>query len=208
MAPSSNELNPLSVTLAILAGGQGSRMGRPKGEIRIEGRPILEYLLERFSWPGPTLLVTASGREHPPAWERFDREITDPVPDQGPLRGILTALDHLQTPLLLVATVDMPGIEVSQLHWVLDEMRKSPDLLGLMLRRSAETMAIEPFPSAFRAGAREIITRRIQTGNLSVQKLVEEKGFEVVPAPPAWDSRTWMNLNVPADLTNFTDSMP
>src|SRR6185437_4632525 len=156
MPPSSNELGPSSATLAILAGGQGSRMGRPKGEIRIEDRPILKYLLERFSWPGPTLLVTAPGREHPPAWERFEREVVDPVHDQGPLRGILTALQHLRTPLLLVATVDMPAIAVSQLHWLLDEMRKSPNQLGLMLRRSVETTAIEPFPSALRAGAREI----------------------------------------------------
>lgn len=182
-------------------------MGRPKGEICIGGRPILAYLLERFSWPGPTLLVTAPGREHPPAWERFDREIIDPVPDQGPLRGILTALEHLQTPVL-IATVDMPGIQVSQLHWLLDKMRKSPDRLGLMLRRSPEATAIEPFPSAFRPSAREIINRRVQAGNLSVQKLIEEKGFEVAPVPASWDMRIWTNLNVPADLTNFTDSMP
>lgn len=208
MALGSNETDLSSITLAILAGGQGSRMGRPKGEIRIEGRPILAYLFERFSWPGPTLLVTAPGREHPPAWERFDQEITDPVPDQGPLCGILTALEHLRTPLLLVATVDMPGVQKAQLHWLLDEMRKYPDRLGLMLRRSVETTAIEPFPSAFRAGAQEIISRRIHAGKLSVQKLIEEKGFEVVSAPASWDSRTWANLNVPADLTNFTDSMP
>lgn len=207
MAPSSNETDPSSVTLAILAGGQGSRMGRPKGEIRIEGRPILEYLLERYSWSGPTLLVTAPGREHPPAWQRFDHEITDPVSDQGPFRGILTALEHLRTPLLLVATVDMPGIQVSQLHWLLEEMRRFPYRLGLMVRRSVETTAIEPFPSVFRAQAREIISRRIQSRKLSVQKLIEEMGFEAVSAPASWGSRTWTNLNVPADLKNFIDSM-
>jgi len=200
-------MDPSSATLAILAGGQGSRMGGPQGEIRIGGQPILSYLLDRFSWPGPTLLVTAPGREHPPAWKEFDREVVDPVSDQGPLRGILTALENLKTPLLVVATVDMPGIQRAQLLCLLDEMRKSPHRLGLMLRRSAEAKAIEPFPSAFRAGAREIISRRIQGRNLSVQKLIEEKGFEISSAPPSWDSRTWANLNSPDDLTNFTNSM-
>lgn len=208
MAPSSNEMDPSSATLAILAGGQGSRMGGPKGEISIEGRPILQYLLECFSWSGPTLLVTAPGREHPPAWERFDREVVDPIPDQGPLRGILTALENLKTTLLLVATVDMPGIQALQLRWVLGEMRASPDRLGLMLRRPAETKTIEPFPSAFRAGAREIISRRIRDGQLSVQRLIDENGFEAVTAPASWDRRTWSNLNVREDVTNFTDSMP
>ena len=207
MAPSSNEMDPSSATLAILAGGQGSRMGGPKGEIRIGGQPILSYLLDRFSWPGPILLVTAPGREHPPAWERFDREVVDPVSDQGPLRGILTALENLKTPLLLVATLDMPGVQRSQLLWLLDEMRKSPKRLGLMLRRS-EGKTIEPFPSVFRTDARDTINRRIQSGRLSVQKLVEEKSFETVVAPASWDPQIWANLNVPADLTNFTNSMP
>lgn len=182
-------------------------MGRPKGEIRIDNRPILAYLLERFSWHGPTLLVTAPGREHPPAWERFGREVVDPVSDQGPLRGVLTALEHLETPQLVVATVDMPGLQAAQFHWLIDAMGRSSDCLGLMLRSSAEKPTIEPFPSAFRVGARDIISRRIQAGNLSVQKLTEEKGFETVAAPASWDSRTWTNLNVPADLTRFTDSM-
>src|SRR6478609_398221 len=44
------------ITLAILAGGRGSRMGKPKSHLRLHGRPILEYLLQRLAWPGPKLL--------------------------------------------------------------------------------------------------------------------------------------------------------
>src|SRR4051794_29668278 len=97
-----------NITLAILAGGAGSRMGRAKGELRIAGEPILEYLLDRFDWPGPTMLVTAPGREHPTGWARFTREVTDPVSDQGPLRGILTALENATTEVVIVTPVDMP----------------------------------------------------------------------------------------------------
>src|SRR3954469_12653277 len=103
------------VTLAILAGGEGSRMGRPKGLLRVHGRPVLEYLLERFDWPGPTLLVTAPGRERPPACELFSCEVQDPVAGLGPLRGILTALESARTPLVVVTSVDMPGVGREQL---------------------------------------------------------------------------------------------
>ena len=48
-----------NVTLAILAGGEGSRMGKPKGHLEIAGKPILAYLLDQIGWPGPTMLVTA-----------------------------------------------------------------------------------------------------------------------------------------------------
>src|SRR3954467_6767125 len=91
-----------ATTLVILAGGAGSRMGKPKGGLLIDDRPILEYLLDRFRWPGPTLLVTAPGREHPPGCQRFDLEAVDPVSDAGPLRGILTALENATTDQVVV----------------------------------------------------------------------------------------------------------
>jgi molybdopterin-guanine dinucleotide biosynthesis protein A len=112
--------NLQDVTLAILAGGQGSRMGRPKGELLIGGEPMLAYLLERVDWPGPTMLVTAPGREHPPGWERFAAEVTDAQP-LGPLGGILTALESARTQQVVVLTVDMPRIEQSHVRWLVQE---------------------------------------------------------------------------------------
>jgi molybdopterin-guanine dinucleotide biosynthesis protein A len=52
-------------TLAVLAGGEGRRMGLPKGDLALDGRPILKRLLDRLVWLVSTLLVTAPGREHP-----------------------------------------------------------------------------------------------------------------------------------------------
>ena len=41
-------------------------MGVRKETLRIGGKPILTWLLERIEWPGPTILVTAPGHDHPP----------------------------------------------------------------------------------------------------------------------------------------------
>ena len=83
-----------AVTLAILAGGEGRRMGLPKQNLEINSRPILEFLLDRLTWPGPTLLVTTPSRQHPPGADRFDAEEVDAIENQGPLRGILTAMQQ------------------------------------------------------------------------------------------------------------------
>src|SRR5581483_11371389 len=85
------------ITLAILAGGRGSRMGRPKALLEIRGKPILTYLLDRLAWNGPKWLITAPGMQQPPGAQAFDRELVDPEEGAGPLRGVLTALEHLQT---------------------------------------------------------------------------------------------------------------
>src|SRR4051794_30830823 len=133
-------------TLCILAGGEARRMGHPKGEILIGGVPILEHLLKQILWSGPTMLVTAPGREHPPAWNRFDCEVVDPVSGQGPLRGLLTALQNIGTEICVLLSVDMPLIERGQLRWLMSTMRDRPRASGLMTRH----FVLEPFPSIYR----------------------------------------------------------
>src|SRR5438045_8884890 len=113
----STTLDPSQITLAVLAGGEGTRMGRPKAWLTLAGEPVLRFLLKQFAWPGPTLLVTAPGRERPPGVEAFDREVTDRVAAVGPLRGMLTALEHCRTPRLAVGTVDMPCVTREHLLW-------------------------------------------------------------------------------------------
>ena len=184
------------VTLAILAGGEGSRMGKPKSELLINNQPILEYLLDRFAWTGPTLLVTAPGREHPPGSARFNAEAADPVARQGPLRGILTALEHATTEKAIVTTIDMPGIDASHLRWIVDRSRRTVT----MLRRADQ---IEPFPSVFQKLAAPMIRSEIDAGRLSVQALSRQAAAEVLPAPDDWDDSVWTNLNRPEDLDQF-----
>ncbi|HEY8665796.1 MAG TPA: NTP transferase domain-containing protein, partial [Tepidisphaeraceae bacterium] len=155
-------------TLAILAGGQGSRMGRPKAQLELDGQPILTYLLNRFAWKGPRYLITAPGAEHPPGATEFDLEIADPPAPcdkpLGPLRGILTALENLHTPLLMVTTVDMPALETVHLSYLLNQLVRLPDLAGLMFTREIEGKRIpEPFPLALRPGALPVIRDRLAT---------------------------------------------
>jgi molybdopterin-guanine dinucleotide biosynthesis protein A len=188
--------NTSNITLAILAGGEGSRMGVPKGELAIKGKPILEYLLDRFDWPGPTMLVTAPGREHPSAWKKFSREVVDPVAGEGPLRGLLTALENAPTEVVVIATVDMPFVERSHLEWMVDQLR---DSMGVM---SSHGDRVEPFPSAFSTNAVDAIREHLAR-NGGVYQLSKLDGFDLVAAPNEWRTEVWTNLNIPNDLRDL-----
>lgn len=188
-------------TLAILAGGEGTRMGMPKSELRVGDEPILAYLLKRIAWDGPTMLVTAPGREHPPGFDQFDREVVDPVAGQGPLRGVLTALENAGTLIVAVTTVDMPNVRSADLRWLVARLNDAPNAMGLMLRRGAE---IEPFPGAFWTAAASAIWAQLDANRLSVRALADQPGFGTFPAPLDWDEReVWTNLNRPEDLAAF-----
>ena len=189
------------VTLAVLAGGEAKRMGFAKGELRLGDRPILVHLLERFAWPGSTLVVTAPGREHPPGWERFTREVADPAGGQGPLRGVLTALENARTSVVVVTAVDMPLVEAKHLRWVARELYGRPGVVGLMLRqRTGRTDRVQPFPSAFRVEAVPAIRQMLVANRRSLHGLLDNGSFVAVDAPAEWGARVWTNLNFPADL--------
>jgi molybdopterin-guanine dinucleotide biosynthesis protein A len=194
-------------TLAVLAGGEGRRMGQPKGSLRINGNAILDDLLDRLDWHGPTLLVTVPGREKPTSNFRFACEVVDTVSGQGPLRGVLTALEHLKTGLLVVVPVDMPGVTQLQLDWLIQAFEARTNLLGIMTsRRADEESIVEPFPSAYRIDAKSPIESRLAIGKRSMHGLLDDPRFGLLPAPAQWsEQETWVNLNTPADVRNYED---
>ena len=176
-------------------------MGTNKAELEIGGRPILEFLLGKMNWAGPTMLVTSPGRERPRGSAKFDRELVDPVARIGPLRGVLTALENSATPLLLIVTVDMPGVGREQLDWLTNQ----PVNMGIVCCRLVDgAKQIEPFPLLLHTSARPTVIDQLNHQRRSVQSLSKLPGFDVVEAPGDWDPAVWTNLNTPADWETFT----
>jgi len=63
VANENRELRSATPTLAILAGGEASRMGKPKGELVIDGRSIIEYLLDYTVLDGIKVPMTSRVRQ-------------------------------------------------------------------------------------------------------------------------------------------------
>jgi molybdopterin-guanine dinucleotide biosynthesis protein A len=196
----------LNITLAVLGGGAGSRMGGPKSLLTVNDQAILIYLLRRLAWTGPTLLVTSPNREHPPGWEQFDREVVDAVADQGPLCGLVTALDAAATDIVVAVTCDMPLIEQQQLLWLAAQLRDRPRILGAML--SHDERQIEPFPCAMRKAAISLLRERLASSDRSIHSLATLPQFVLISAPSDWPAETWTNLNHPQDLEAFEKAHP
>lgn len=96
---------------AILAGGQGRRMGgADKALLPLAGRPLIAYALDRLEPQVERLAISANG--DPARLARFGLPV---LPDgdgsQGPLSGLLAALDWaapLGATHLVTAPVDAP----------------------------------------------------------------------------------------------------
>ena len=193
------------ITLAVLAGGAGTRMGMPKAHLRVEGRPILAWLIDQFAWPGPTLLVTSPSTAQPPGSDAFHQQAVDPADGIGPLQGVVTALTHSTTSLTAMVTVDMPHIDRTILLDLLGLMREDPSRIGIMSRRASDG-PIEPVPAIFHRSAFPWIHERLAGGKRSVHGLCDHPSITAVLAPAHWTEQTWLNLNHPADFRAFSES--
>jgi molybdopterin-guanine dinucleotide biosynthesis protein A len=63
--------------------------------------------------------------------------------------------------------------------------------------------AIEPFPSAFKASAEQVIAQQLMQGRRAVHALLGVNGFVPMPVPQEWADSVWSNLNTPEDLENI-----
>ncbi len=99
------------ITGVILAGGKARRMGgADKGLVQFRGKPLIEHVIQAFEPQVGNLLINAN-RNH----EIYKNYGFDIVSDEsedycGPLAGILSALNKIDTPYLATAPCDTPFI--------------------------------------------------------------------------------------------------
>jgi molybdopterin-guanine dinucleotide biosynthesis protein A len=101
---------PEDITGLVLAGGRGSRMGGvDKGLQNHQGMPLALYTLLRLRTQVGSVMVNAN--RNIGAYEAFGAPVwPDSTPDfAGPLAGMLTGLEHCETPWLLCVPCDTPN---------------------------------------------------------------------------------------------------
>jgi len=99
----------VSVTGAILVGGDSVRMGRDKATLEWQGRPLLHHVHDLIApLCREVLVVTRPGRLlDMPVGARI---VHDAIAERGPLVGIHAALTAATDPRVLVVAVDMPWL--------------------------------------------------------------------------------------------------
>ena len=97
------------VSAVILAGGMGRRMGgQDKGQLELNGRPLIEYVLETIQPQVKTILINAN--RHQAEYARYGYPV---VPDllqgyQGPLAGFAAGMRAATTPYVVTLPCDGP----------------------------------------------------------------------------------------------------
>lgn len=100
--------DPVDITAAILAGGEGRRVGgRDKGLITLAGKPLVAHVVAGLAGQVGQMLICSNRNDI--QYAAFAKVCADTVPGfRGPLAGIAAALAACETCWLLTVPVDSP----------------------------------------------------------------------------------------------------
>ena len=103
-------LLPTQTSWVILAGGQASRMGgRDKGLVELNGRPLIQYVIDKLSQQNVSITINANRNQE--RYQDFAPVVSDSFPDYpGPLGGIHAGLKNADTDWVGFVPCDSPQI--------------------------------------------------------------------------------------------------
>jgi molybdopterin-guanine dinucleotide biosynthesis protein A len=198
------ELGVLMITLAVLAGGVSSRMGRAKALVSFLGRPLVCSVLDRVGPLADEILLVADASKEMNALGF--RVIPDLLPGHGPLGGLFTALSSSSNLSVIVVGCDMPFISIDLLKHQLELLESNkPDAVVPSSEAGPEPLhaiymretCLPHIRSALEHGERRMIA---WFPDALVHLMTIQDTISFNPS-----GRAFFNINTPAELMQGTD---
>lgn len=191
----------MSWSAAILAGGQGRRLGgRSKGILDVGGLCIIERQLATLATLTDAIVIVGGPSPHPHA--PGVRVVPDERPGAGALGGLYTALSAAPTERVLILAADMPFITAPFLRF----------LVGVDERALAVVPETDgrwhPLCAVYARRAADVVGGALDRGERRVIEAVAALPPRLIPSaavrPFDPDGRLLINVNTPDDYARAT----
>lgn len=186
--------DPAQVTLVILAGGEGRRMGGlDKGLVPFRGRPLIEHVIERVGSQTAGIVVSANRNQD--IYRAYGYPVVGDLRTGfcGPLAGIEAALAVVVTPWALIVPCDVPALPADLLARLAATCNATTT--SSVASSGGRRHAVALFP----VGAKVVVKRLLEEGERRMQALFKvldaaEVNFDDCPT-------AFANLNTADALT-------
>jgi molybdenum cofactor guanylyltransferase len=184
-------------SVAILAGGNSSRMGTDKSFAMLGGKPVFEHVLAQVrDLQLPTILVTNT----PEKYAAYNVPmVQDILPDQGALGGLYTAIHTSKSEFTLCVACDMPFLNVALLQHLIELCRPDWDVIVPHIGERPEAMHAIYNKSCLAAIRQQLDQGKLRASGFFDQvkvRYVDEANIRQFDP----DLRSFMNVNTPDDL--------
>ena len=183
----------------VLAGGRSVRMGRDKGSIVLDGRPMLSIAIDLVASVADEVIVSCRSDvniEPLPHVPRPVRLVHDGRAG-GPLAGLEASLAAARYELAVVVPVDMPWLEQAALEELCATARARPGASAVVFASESGPV---PLPAVYRRSVLPFVSAQLDAGDLRLGNLLRRLQPLMLPLDPARADRILANVNEPADL--------
>ena len=190
------------ITGLVLAGGRGTRMGGvDKGLQNHRGMPLALHALMRLSPQVGQAMVNAN--RNLGAYESLGVPVwPDSVPDfAGPLAGILTGLEHCDTPWMLTVPCDSPDFPEDLAERLSQAVAHEDAEVAIAATRSPDgSMQTHPVFCLLRADLLESLSAFLDEGQRKIDRWTARHRCATVVFD---DERAFFNANTLSELQSL-----
>jgi len=183
------------VTGVVLAGGLARRMNKQdKGLIDYHNRPMVSYAVDAMAQVASTVFINAN--RNISEYSRFGYQVISDQTDNfdGPLAGMLSAMDHANTDILCVMPCDSPLIRAEHLTKLIDALTENNADIAVAF----DGERIHPVFLALKTSLQASLKQYLEQGDRKIDLWLEKHNLIKVDFSQTAD--VFLNINTLSEL--------
>ncbi|MFC2070714.1 molybdenum cofactor guanylyltransferase [Chloroflexota bacterium] len=158
----------MKVTSIILAGGKNLRLGRNKALEAIDGKSLIERVVDRLRPLSDRILIVTSSEQTEFPFLGGAEILIDMEPDRGPLAGIYTGLLASSSSYCIAVACDMPFLNTDLLRYMIEI---SGDYDAVVPR--LDDGKVEPLHAVYSRSCLDYMKEQLESNQLKVHFLLK-----------------------------------
>jgi molybdopterin-guanine dinucleotide biosynthesis protein A len=193
-------------SIIILCGGRSRRMGKDKGSLILDGKPLVLHVLDAIRDVADEIILVLRDQEQIEKYKLILKDepikiVTDKIKDQGPLVGILTGLSQINSEYAQILPCDSPFIS-KEFVLKMFELAENEEFDAIV--PIWDDGHIEPLHSIYKKNVLSSIMDLIKNEKRNVRSLIDELNVKYVDVGELDESAmSFRNLNTIKDFEGY-----
>jgi molybdopterin-guanine dinucleotide biosynthesis protein A len=194
----------------ILCGGKSSRMGRDKGSMIIQDKPMIKHILSTLNHHINEAIIVLNEQSRIDRYCEFinpkdyDYTITfveDTIKNKGPMPGIMTGLSCISSDYALVLPCDSPYVSKKYIDTIFREIDDEYQAIVPYHDVESKLKTSEPLHSIYNRNIVPVIEDLVDEDILHIKGLIEKIDAKFVLIDnKKIEKKEFRNLNRPSDI--------
>lgn len=194
----------------VLCGGKSSRMGRDKGSMIIQDKPMIKHILSTLNNEINEVVIVLNDKTRIGQYGKFINPqdysykitfVEDTIKNRGPMPGILTGLSNITSNYALILPCDSPYVSKNYINTIFNEIEDTYQAIVPYHDDENKLKTSEPLHSIYNKNITETIEKLISNDVLHIKGLIEKIDTKFVLIDnKKIEKKEFRNLNRPEDI--------